>query len=207
MKILTLNKIKIDKRTLYVIRSNQNTSCFETRGSLNNIFRGRKSYRGNIKSLTEIRLEQLLKALLNTSYTHPTPICGNLNCITVIASSFNEFTLFNLKFGVEKIQPKWNNLLSKLLKDNMNRSDIKGVGGTYLMFFVDLELVKLKYRDMALPLLFTSVGTLMQSFTILFNYFGIRSCIHFGVINHFKVVLNHRDYYFIGFMRCGYEEI
>ena len=170
------------------------------------IFEKRCSYRNNMKTLSNSEVEQLIRKICHTRDYRPTPIPGNLNFLKVAILGDGKCRYFNLDENVLKEFEGESDDFTHYLQSLTIRTDIQGTGGTFFFPMVNFELIERKYRSMAEPLAFITLGCLLQNLTLLFDKFNISSCIHYGVTEYKEWNINDDVYRIPCMLRAGYAE-
>ncbi|HFI0114577.1 TPA: hypothetical protein ACGO7C_001349 [Streptococcus suis] len=171
------------------------------------LFKNRRSYRGDLLSINKETWMEILEDLRNDSNIHPVPSCGNFNFIKVIVIDEKEdIVLFDLNKGFSTFDNDAANLLRRIQNKNLSRSDIRGKGGTYYIFLLNMEIVKLKYGTMADALSFVTLGCYIQTILLNLSIKSIYNCIHFGMLESFSISVEDGTYESVCMIRMGEKD-
>lgn len=205
-KKILLESHKIKKNVYNELISKQYKYFHEKKGAKEKIFEHRCSYRNDMTTLSEQELADIVMKMTHAKDYRPTPMPGNLNFMKVAVLGNKRCKVFNFDddrlHEVDGEEEKFYDYLHSLTV----RSDIRGKGGTYFFPMVNIKLIEKKYHNMAEPLIFITIGCLLQNFVLLFNEQNICSCIHFGVKEVREWNIEGEIFCIPCLLRAGYAE-
>lgn len=176
LDMFKLKTIKVSLTEFNKLKNEEISDVHEDIGSENICFQDRRSFRGDLKSITNVELQKFIKAISRTSSYHPIPFAGNIAPYVIIVLNDNHFSAYNV--SGEKVSLPKSEALSHL-RNEIIRKDICGSGGTYLFVSLIMNALTEKYVDQDLLLKMVDVGCLLQSMSLLASWKGLRGCIHF----------------------------
>jgi hypothetical protein len=135
----------------------------------------RRSYRGNMVSLSLNEVRDYVSKVSRTVGKHPIPLAGDVQPLKVVAMSTEYMSAFNL-LGEEGTVD--NDLRARLYHESI-RSDIHGSGGTYLFVLVDATWLYMKYGEQGNILWLVDLGCLIEALLLEAEWSGYVGCIHF----------------------------
>lgn len=205
----------VSKEQLDKIKSNEfkyednKDRKFDYLGALEEIFRSRKSCRCLKNELEIEKAFEIINNLRNDKKFRPTPFAGNVDCIYMVLYKFPERKMEVISVNYNKkcnwiTEDKKDTLLCRM-EESIERLEYKDKAGTYIFFLTSIEKLEYKYLDMAEPLVYTSLGCLMQNIVLLFTVNNYQSCIHFGVKSEITFKIDGWNYFCPCFIKIGKE--
>lgn len=191
------------KQNEFILVDNPNR-CFKNIGNLKTLFEQRKSCRDLTNNLQINEIMEIINEIRNDKNYRPTPFAGNVDCISMCLYNYPEQKAFYVPVDFNQKIIFLNDLNDlSLFEENIERNEYSNKEGIYLFFLISFEKIKYKYLDMAEPLIYTTLGCLIQNITLSFCQNGIQSCIHYGIRKQIEKEIDGWNYFCPCFMKVG----
>lgn len=202
-RIVTKEQLVVISKNEFKLQNNPKRDFFHL-GVLHYVFRKRQSNR-NLQYLVKAdEVIDVINDIRNDKQFRPTPFAGNVDCIDICVYNYpeNEAYLIPADYN-RKSRMICDDEMLQLFMANIQRPEYRFIEGVYIFFFTSADKLQYKYRDMAEPLLYTTLGCLIQNITLTLCYNDIHSCIHFGMRKQIETQLDGWEYYCPCFMKVG----
>ncbi len=181
---------------------------FKYLGELQLVFGKRKSCRKLKYSVKIDKIMAIVNEIRADKRYRPTPVAGNVDCLTLCIYNYPEKEIFFVPINYhEDVFLSYETSMSSLLEENINRIEYNEKNGVYIFFLISIDKIRYKYLDMAEPLLYTTLGCLIQNITLALSYNDIQSCIHFGMNKQIEMEISGWNYFCPCFLKVGKESV
>lgn len=170
----------------------------------NYIFKNRRSYRGSMINLSYEELKNFIETISRRTNYHPIPIAGNISPLGSFC--LNKENLYYSNFLNDSFNIFYSSSLKNYIQRQINRSDIKGNGGTIFLLCLDFNILKSKYLQQSDILSWVDLGCLLEGMSIITALQSYRCCIHFFIQDPVEIVFNHIAYTPVCIFRIGHKK-
>lgn len=211
-QMVELKPVKLSTITISKIRSYEFSYKYDDDRSEDMVefMCGRNSYRGAMKELLWDDLISVINSVRMSKRYRPTPTAGNINCYRFLIKTKDQLLIVNLDYSVDicRINPEdiIHGVLLEYINSLVKRDDIRGNGGAIVVPLICPSMICEKYKDMWMPLLFTSLGLMLQTLTLSAHHYGMVSCIHFGVTKYMVLSIDDEQYSTTCIFRVGFPD-
>ncbi|MCT7675254.1 MAG: hypothetical protein N4S02_03750 [Lactobacillus iners] len=201
--ILSLKTRVIQRNELNKIKESEIHDKEINKFSDNFIFKNRYSYRGDLINLSYAELKEFIEELSRRKDYHPIPYAGNISPIASLC--LNDPNLYYCNFINGSLKQYHLDSLSRYVKKQTRRADIKGSGGTIFLLVLDFSALRQKYLQQSEILSWVDLGCILEGMSILASVKQYNCCIHFFMKDPTNILLNEKSYTPVCLFRIGHR--